>query len=418
MSLISVAAIAAVVLAGCTPGTKLGSSGTVTLVSPGPGREGGPATAPAVTTVKPTPFTPDGLLTGVGVDDTTITIGVLVDRAVDRGFTNGVELWLRAVDTSGGICGRIVTIRTNTATESLTAAYARIAGSTLGLITLPKQSDRAALGALSSADQLPTLTLSGSSAQLTRAGPVVVGATEDIKAINALAYLRSTGKLRTGSTLGTLTDSSADAANALAGATWWAQRNGVTLVNRTTAAATGAWPGAAAVLVLADPAHVEATLRATGPDVDVITNLDGYDPAQIPHPQGRLLVSLAAPAYGSDSPGAAAVARAFVSSGQAAPGPEMMAGYGVAASWGRLLAQACTDRTLTHAGMLTAMTTVGPASVDSLFGPSDPGLVVESGLPATRVSSVALADPTAPAGLRPLIWLQAAPGIADYRPPE
>jgi hypothetical protein len=54
--------------------------------------------------------------------------------------------------------------------------------------------------------------------------------------------------------------------------------------------------------------------------------------------------------------------------------------------------------------------------VDSLFGPSDPGLVVRSQLPATRVSSVALADPTAPAGLRPLIWLQAAQGIADYVP--
>ena len=413
-----VALVVAAALAGCTSGTTLGSSGTVTLLTPTPGQQTGPTTVPTVTTVTPTPVTPDGLLTGAGVDDTTITLGLLVDTAVDRGFSTGVDLWRRTVNTSGGICGRTISTRSKTAAESMTAGYTRIAGSTLGLITLPEQPDRAAVGTLTSADQLPTLTPSGSSADLSKTGPVVIGATEDIKAINALAYLRSNGKLGKGSILGTLIDSSPDAVNALAGATWWADRNGVTLINRTTATAPAPWTGTNAVLVMADPSRVAATLRATGSDVDVITNLDGYNPADIPDPQGRLLVSLAAPAYGSDNPGAAAVATAFVGSGLTDPGPELMSGYGVAAEWGRLLAKACTDRALTHSGIRTAMTTVGPASVDSLFGPSDPGLVVGSALPATRVSSVALADPKAPAGLRPLIWLQAAPGISDYTPPK
>ena len=338
---------------------------------------------------------------------------------MDRGFSTGVELWRRAVNTSGGICGRTIDTEAKTAAESMATGYARIAGSTLGLITLPDQSDRAILSTLVSADQFPTLALAGSSAELTRTGPVVIAATEDIKAINALAYLRSTDKLPKGSTLGVLTDTSADAANALAGATWWAARNGVTLVKRsTTGNSVGLWPGVDTVLVLAGPTQVAAVLKGTGRNVDVVTNLDGDDPAQIPNPQGRLLVTLAAPAYGSDNPGAAAVANAFVASGQAHPGPEVMSGYGVAATWGRLLVQACTERALTHAGIRTAMTSVGPASVDSLFGPSDPGLVVKSALPATRVSSVALADPKAPGGLRPLIWLQAAPGISDYQPPK
>ena len=404
-------------MAGCTSGTTLGSSGTVTLTTAKLDHQTGAPPVPTTTTVSPTPVTPNGLLTGVGVDDTTMTLGLLVDTKVDRGFTTGVELWRNTINSTGGICGRTINTRTKTTTESMVAAYARIAGSTLGLISLPTQSDRAVMDARSSADQLPNLTLAGSSAELTRTGPVIVGATEDIKAINALAYLRSTGKLQQGSILGTLTDTSADAANALAGVDWWAKRNDVTLVNRTTTGPTGSWSGVEAVLVVADPAQVQATLDTTGPDVDVITNLNGYDAGQIPNPQGRLLVSLAAPAYGSDNPGAAAVAAAFVASGQTDPGPELMSGFGVAATWGRLLAQACTDHALTHAGIRTAMTTVGPASVDSLFGPSDPGLVVESALPATRVSSVALADPRSPGGLRPLIWLQAAPGIADYQPP-
>ncbi len=415
--LFATVAILAVTLVGCTSGTTLGSSGTVTLTTK-PAQQTGSTTASTVTTVTPTPVTPDGLITGVGVDDTTITLGVLVDPATDRGFTTGIELWRKTVNTSGGICGRTISTMAQAPTESMATGYDRIAGSTLGLITLPAPADRAPLAARASVDQVPTLTLAGSSAELTKAGPVVVGATEDIKAINALAYLRSSGKLPKGSSLGTLTDASPDAANALAGATWWAKRNDVTLVSRSTTGATGTWAGVEAVLVLADPAQVKTTLDATRPDVDVITNLAGDDPALIPNPQGRLLVSLAAPAYGSDNPGAAAVATAFVASGRTDPGPDMMSGFGVAATWGRLLAQACTARSLTHGGIRTAMTTVGPASVDSLFGPSDPGLVVDSALPATRVSSVALADPGAPGGLRPLIWLQAAPGIADYQPPK
>lgn len=357
------------------------------------------------------------MVTGPGVTDTTITLGLLTEAATDRGFSTGVQLWQHNVNRTGGVCGRTISINRNPAGETLAAGYSRIAGGSLGLMTMPSQSASATLGAMSSADQIPTLTLAGSSATLTTTGPVVIGATEDIKAINAFAYLRSVGKVPAGSTIGVLSDASPDAANALAGARWWAARNGVSINSKIDGSDVPTdWGAVGAILVLADPATVQATLAATGTGTDVITNLDGYDPASIADPAGRLLVTLAAPAYGSDNPAAAAVAKAFVNSGGAAPGPLLISGYGVGAAWGRLLGQACTDRALTHAGVDAAMTTVGPASVDSLFGPSDPGRVAGSALPATRISSLALADPAAPAGLRPLIWLQTAPGIADYVP--
>lgn len=402
---------------GCTSGTTLGSSGTVGLTRPTPG--GLTDTTPATPT-SVTPVTPDGLVTGSGVSDTTITLGLLADHTTDRGFSTGVALWQRNVNTTGGICGRTIVIAMNRGGESLAAGYTRVAGSALGLITMPTHSDSATLSAMSSADQIPTLTLAGSSAKLTKTGPVVIGATEDIKVINAFAYLRSLGKLPAGSVIGVLTDTSPDAVNALAGARWWAARNGVLINSKMVegAAAPSAWGAVSTVLVIADPAAVRATLAATASSVQIITNLDGYDPATMSAPAGRLLVTLAAPAYGSDNPGAAAVAKAFFTSGRTDPGPELISGYGVGAAWGRLLGQACTDRALTHAGVTAAMTTVGPASVDSLFGPSDPGLVAGSALPATRVSSLALADSKAPAGLQPLIWLQTAPGITDYVPPK
>jgi len=401
--------------AGCTSGTTLGSSGTVALSSPSTNR----TTAAALTsTTTPTLVTPNGLITESGITDTAITLGVLVDSAVDRGFTSGVALWRKTVNAAGGICGRQIITLANDKSETLPAAYARLAGSTIGLITLPSAPDLASISALSRADQIPTLTLTGSSAELDKSGPVVIGATEDIKAINALAYVRSVGGLKVGSEVGVLTDSSPAAQNALAGVRWWASRNGVSVLAQTadSPAHPAAWTGSSAVLVIAAPAQVQATLASTPPAVQVITNLDGYDPSVTQQPAGRLLVTLAAPAFGSDNPGAAAVAKAFVNSGLSAPGAQLISGYGVGAAWARLLAQACTDRKLTHAGVTAAMTTVGPASVDSLFGPSDPGLVIGSALPATRVSSVALADPLALAGLRPLIWLQSAAGISGYVP--
>lgn len=408
------ASLGMALLTSCTSGSTLGSSGTVALTSR---QVVVPTTAATPTSVSPTPVTPNGLITGAGVDDSTITLGLLVEPTLDRGFSSGVALWTRSVNTSGGICGRTVRTEAGTRGEPLPAAYSRVAGSSLGLITLPAQPDAARLDALTSADEMPTLTLTGSSAKLRTTGPVVIGATEDIKAINALAYLRSNGKLLKGSTLQVLTDSSDTAANALAGAAWWAQANGVTLVSRIAGSSLDhAFDDAGAVLVIADPAQVKSALAGAPPTADVITNLDGYDPARLPDPAGRLLVTSAAPAFGSDSPGAAAVAKAFVASSHSEPGPNLMSGYGVGAAWGRLLVEACDFRKLTHTGISTAMNTVGPAPVDSLFGPADPGLVVATALPATRVSSVALADPKAPAGLRPLIWLQAAPGIADYQP--
>lgn len=86
------------------------------------------------------------------------------------------------------------------------------------------------------------------------------------------------------------------------------------------------------------------------------------------------------------------------------------------ATWGRLIGQACADRTLTRAGVWAAAAGIGPAPSTSLFGSSDPGLVVTSAVPATRASSFSVADSTAPTGLRSLAGLESAPGIDDYLP--
>jgi len=403
-----------------------------------------PASTTAVTTtpVSIAPVTPDGLITGPGITDSTITLGLLVDPQRDRGFSQGVTLWRDSVNASGGLCGRSVQIMTNGVAgvpADTPGAYDSVGRSTLGLMTLPAVADSATLTTQISADQIPALTPTGTSAQLGQSRPIVVGATDDILAINALDYLAQSGRLDAGATFGVLTDQSPSATNALAGARWWAGQNEVTLDVRTldagapdsgasdsgasdSGAAMPDWAGVPVVLAFTDPQTTSRVAAGAPSTTTVVTSTDGYDPAQWDAAglsaarAGRVLVSLPTPAIGSDYPAAAVVTAAYAKAGGTDPGPRLLAGYATAAIWTRLLTQACADRALTRTEIELAATTTGPSSVESLFGPSDPALPIKSALPATRVSAMATANPDAPAGMTPLTWLEGASGIDSYQP--
>lgn len=446
---------------------------------PTPGAAGaGTGTAAPTTSVSITPVTPDGLLTGPGVTDGTIDLGVLADPARDGGFTDGVRLWQRAVNSSGGLCGRSIGIRAagdDGIPADAAAAYRAVGTSVLGLLMLASGPDAASgagpssgtgaapatdpaptasptgttgaagsapaptsaetetgtgaadgtgtLAASIAADQIPTLMPTGSSAQLGPTRPIVVGATADILAVNGLQELLRTGALAAGDTVGLLSDGSATARNVEQGARWWARENGLELTIRDAGEAAAGWPEVQAVVAPVAPSTV-ATVLTAGPAVPVLTLADGFDPGSWPADAvtaagQRLFVATSAPAFGSDYPAAVTV-----SSLAAAIGPEdagtvgarTLDGYATGAAWGRLLTQACAERTLTREGVWTAAGTVGPAPSTSLFGASDPALPVQSALPATRSSSLSRADPGAPTGLRSVTTLDEAPGLEDYRP--
>jgi hypothetical protein len=384
-------------------------------------------TPTTTTPVSITPVTPDGLLTGPGVTDETITLGLLVDLNRDRGFIAGVELWQQAVNSSGGLCGRTVQLAT-TGTTNVPAdpveAYDAAAFSTLGLITLAPPDESVALYSRIAADQIPALTPSGSSAQLGPSRPIVIGPTQDVLAINALDYVDQQTEIQRSGPVGVLTDQSTAAENALLGARWWAREHDVSLDVRTFDEQTelADWGAATTVLALTDSTATGKLAGAVPSNVTILTTIDGYDPATWDEQAlaaataGRVLVSTGTPAYGSDYPAAVAVASRAAAAGQADPGPRLLDGYATGSNWARLLVQACGERTLTRLGISQAVTSVGPAASDSLYGPTDPGLPVLSALPATRVSAMSAADPAAPTGLRPLTGLESASGIEDYVP--
>ncbi|ACV81094.1 hypothetical protein [Nakamurella multipartita] len=411
-------------------------------------RTGGSAVVTASAPI--TPVTPDGLIAGPGVSDSEIALGILADPGTDRGFTAGVHLWQRSVNTSGGVCGRTVTTAgqgSDDISADAATAYRQIGPSTLGLLA-PTPPAGGTLTASIAADQIPLVTATATSTQLNPSGPLVAGATADILIINGLDHLRAAGVIDRGATVGVLDDGSGLAANALAGARWWAAQNEVTLDVRPAGGAAvdggapdggpgddgegdggegdggaapdeAGWTGVAAVLVPADPAAVSALLA--GSTLPVLTLLDGFEPgdwtaATVDAADGRLFVATPAPAYGSDYPAAVTVASVAAAAGTDEAGPRTLDGYAAGSTWGRLITQACADRTLTRAGIRQAASTVGAAPAGSLFGPGELSLVVGSGLPATRVSSISVAQRTAPTGLRSLTWLESAPGIEDYLP--
>jgi len=452
-------------LAACTPvaGTD-GSSASGELSSPSSkassavdssasaaiSSSAAPATAPA-TALSITPVTVEGMLTGPGVDDASISLGMIVDPAADRGFTAGVTLWRDIVNADGGICGRAIQITSGPTGSTTEEAYTELGRSTLGLMLLEPGTTGGAVAARIRADRIPTLTPEGTPDDLTgAASPLVLGATDDILAINAAAHLLSSRVIAQGGTLGVLLDDPATADDIRAALTWWADRNDIhlrdvhlggpvpsdiraifadsapqriaDLLTATSVAATGSATtapssgdrGSAGPAVTGPAGGTQAAVTAHGPIIT--TTLNGYLPALFPADAiGRLQVATVTPSPGADHPGVKAVDTAYTDNGHSDPGPRLLEGYATGETWARLLEPMCAARTLTRTAAAEQLLSLAPASSDSLFGPTDPAVQLSSGLPASRVSAISAADPTAAGGLRPITLLESAPGISDYR---
>lgn len=505
-----VVVVSALLLAGCTGGaaapiTPLPGSGSSTVPPPTAGSTS-PTTAPTTGSTAPTtaaPFTPvtdSGLVTGPGVDSTSISLGVIVDPEADRGFTSGLDVWRTSVNSSGGICGRAIELVSGPGGGSDEQAYREIGRRTLGLILLPQNGSRASLDDAVRRDQIPALTPEGRLSDLTAGtgSPVVLGATDDVIAINTAAAWLAAGTLEVGGTLAVLITGGRADSDAVTGLTWWAARNGVTLAvlgpgdpvpagvtaiyADTSPAAVGdllrrtAVPGEGGVRsgtgggpsvetppsigatasdavpsASADPISPTSTAPSAGtrpPSASggsgslavtdasptgrrrttanglsfvasaapiVATTIDGYLLEDLPADQvDRLQVATVTPAYGARHPVASAVEQAYAQA-SATPGIRSLEGYATGEAWSRLLEPMCTARTLTRSAAAALLASAGPAATDSLFGPTLPANQVTFGLPASRVSALSVADPSAPTGLRPVSLLESAPGIGAYR---
>lgn len=417
-------------VAACSPGADLDTPDVEAPASP---------TTASATTQSLTPVTPDGLLTGPGVSDAAITLALVVAAEEDLGFGAGVRLWADSVNLAGGICGRTVQFVGGGDGADALATYEGVGRDVLGLVTLPAPGEAAALAERVARDQIPALTAAGASAGA--AGPTLVAAPDDVQAINAAAYLLESDGLATGGSesdspggsLGVLLPSAASdtrsADAALEGVRWWADREGIaTEVRRAVPSGPGlddavaGWQSTA-VFSFAGPAATAALLAATPPATTVVMPLAQFDPdalAAAGAPTAslqRLLVMTPTPVLASEEPAVRAVAGALPVGADGAvvgAGPRTLSGYATVATWGRLLVTACADLALTRTGVTQALSSVGPAPADFLFGATDPARTVAEGRPATTVSALGRVDPALPGSLAEVTGLQSAPGIENY----
>ena len=407
-----IAAVALTVVVGCTAAdtapTPTAQTSSTTSSTPLE------SSSTSSTSTTSTPVTQLGLVAGPGVDSTSITLGTLLDPSGDDGFVTGVELWRTSVNDAGGICSRTITL-VGTDGGSPSETSRTFGPAALGFVVDTTRTD-VAEGLDLSADAIPAIATNGSDADLLPDSPTVVGATDDILAINALDATVAAGRLTAGDTVGVVADASARALSGLQGLRWYAKRAGLSLLVQTaTGRDVAALRQVSTVFALGEPA-LTAELVAGLPSATLVTTLAGYDQSLLTAAEAaRVRVAMTTPAPGSTQPGTTAIESALSTTGHTA-GPSTFAGYAAGATWGRLLAAACDAQQLTREGVAAARLTVGPASVESLIGASDPALPTSRQLPASRSSALAVADPSKPSGLAPLSGLVVAAGIQDYSP--
>lgn len=355
---------------------------------------------------------------------------------LDRGFTDGLQLFATSVNGAGGICGRSLTFTPSGPTEALTEPddrYPPLARRTLGLVTLLDRMAATAFAGTLSADQLPVLAPEGTRAPAGHTRPLIVGATDDVLILNALAHLISTERIQSGQNVAAFLGAEPDP-SVTAALQWWSQRTGVSILTnpddeslRTVAAAVVLDRPAQVnrVLELLHPSAGEATtptVTTTGSPTTsvgeqrpmVITTLDGFDPGTTQTVTAQYLwVSTVTPAITADQPTAQAVLAAATDA-RLEVQPRLIEGFAIAGSWARALRQMCSDRSLTRTGFAAAMRTLGPDDEESLFGGTDPTRQFESGRPASLSSAISTPDPTAPGGLRVVTTLQSPSAVADY----
>ncbi|MEU3459477.1 ABC transporter substrate-binding protein [Streptomyces sp. NPDC006733] len=322
----------------------------------------------------------DGLKTGPGVTDTTITLGALTDltgpyASLGKSIVNAQQLYVDQINAAGGVCGRQVRITVKdhgydvqkavsafTETEPNVAALSQVIGSPI-VASLRQDIE---------AKHLLTLPLAWASSLLGNEYVQVVGSTYDIDMINGVDFIARTAKLQPGDKIGHVYFEGEYGENALAGATYAAQQHKLSIVGQKikptdqdlTAQVTALkQAGVKAILLSAGPKQTAAlvgTAAAQGFAVPVISNAPGFAPQLLATPVGpalekQLFLVSPAPAFGSDEPGIKKLADDYK-----AKYPKDTLDTGVISGWdtisvlGEDLKAACKAKNLTREGIVEA----------------------------------------------------------------
>ncbi|WP_431960474.1 ABC transporter substrate-binding protein [Actinacidiphila sp. bgisy160] len=254
------------------------------------------------------PVDANGVRTGPGVTDSTITLGVLTDLSgpygpLGRSVLQAERLYADQVNARGGVCGRKLKLLVRDHGYDVETAVGQYREMEPKVAAMPGLLGSTIINALLDSieiDDLMTTSLGYSSALLGQPALTIIDATYDVDMINGFSYLADTQGLRRGDRIGFIYLEGDYGNNARRGARFVADERGMTLVEKKVGPTRKdlseevrelGEAGVKAVLISTSPPQTASAVGAAaagGLDVPFLGSAVGYDP--------RLLETPAAPA--------------------------------------------------------------------------------------------------------------------------
>jgi ABC-type branched-subunit amino acid transport system substrate-binding protein len=353
--------------------------------------------------------------TGPGVTDKTITLGVLTDLSgvfapLATPLTQANQIFWKDQNAKGGVCNRQVKLIIKDHgydPQKAVVQYRDIGPKVAGLQQLLGSPITAALLPTLKADRMISLLSAWPSSLLGNDFVIEIGAPYDIEMINALDYLKSQGKIKSGDKIGHVYFEGEYGENGLKGTKYYASKNGMTVVEQKIQPTDEDMSGQVAALkragvkliaVTTGPkqlASIAGIAASQGLNVPIVGNNPTFDPALMASPaakalQANTIVAQSGSPFTLGQPQVKRVAREYVKGyGKKNAKASVQFGYVQGKIMYEILRKACQNKDLSREGIIKAAHKVSGVNTGGLIaGTLD---YTKVGEPSTR--SVYLVKP-------------------------
>ena len=383
----------------------------------------------------------DGVKTDFGVTDDEILLGVQSDlsgvfKSIGLALTHGNELWVDDINAEGGVCGRKIKldIQDNAyKADNAVPLYEQQKSEILGYLQLIGSPVLAALKQKLTADKVLAIPAAQASQNMDSPSVLLIGATYDVEMINGLSWMMDEGTLAEGDKIGHIYVDSEYGQNGLMGSKYFAEENGMTVIEAPVAAtdtdmtaivAKFKDEGVKAIALTTTPAAT-ASVAVQNTTQNLNVPMMGSNPSYTPNLLSdsavvaaleNMYVSSGTMPFGGPSPLAEKIKTEYDKRFSAdQPNYAVNSGYSEGIVWAEVLKKACDNGDLTREGILKARTEVTAVSTEGMNGEQD---LSDPGAPATRESFITKPDPNVPGGLSIVSDLAASEAAKSYKAPH
>jgi ABC-type branched-subunit amino acid transport system substrate-binding protein len=322
----------------------------------------------------------DGVKQGQGVTDKVIKVGIATDQTgpyapLGKSLTQAQQMYFEEFNKAGGVCQRTVELVVRDHSydvQKAVSSYSELNTSVLGITQFIGSPMVTALKSRINSDKMFVIPMAWATTLLGSQYIQVTGTTYDVDMINGLSWLQSKKLIKKGDKIGHVYFEGDYGQSALAGAKYFAEKNGMTIVEQkikatdndmTSQTAALGKAKVAAILMSAGPrqsASLAGVARSQKMTQPILVSNSGFSPALLKTPaapallKGFYMASAGAP-ISADLPEVKKVADAYAKKYPGQPlDSAVVSGYGAAAIFAEALRKACQAKDLTRDGLIKA----------------------------------------------------------------